>query len=252
MAAYDHLIEELIAFGLTRQEATIYITLLTEGELTGYEVAKSTGISRSNTYSALAGLVDKGASYSVTEGTTTRYTPVDLKEFSGNYLEKLKQIQKQMLKNPPKLKEKSEGYITIAGMEHSIDKIRNMILSAEKRIYFVAAAEVIAQFHVELGLRIKKGVKVVLLTNVSELGTDKQLKGSIVYPIENMHGQMRLIVDSTDVLTGNLSDENCDCLYSRNPNLIDVFKEMMRSEIVLLEQKYETKETVLVAMPKEI
>lgn len=43
MDAFDMLCE----FGLTKQEARIYWTLFSEGALTGYEAAKSMGISRS-------------------------------------------------------------------------------------------------------------------------------------------------------------------------------------------------------------
>ncbi len=56
-------IEYLSEFGLTRQEAVIYQNLSKNGMQTGYEVAKQTGISRSNAYNALAGLVEKGAAY---------------------------------------------------------------------------------------------------------------------------------------------------------------------------------------------
>ena len=55
-------IECLIHYGLTRQEAIVYHRLLTDGKQTGYEIAKATGISRSNAYSALAALTEKGAS----------------------------------------------------------------------------------------------------------------------------------------------------------------------------------------------
>ena len=51
------IIEQLILFGLSRQEAAIYLCLLQNEELTGYEVAKLTGISRSNVYNGLASLV---------------------------------------------------------------------------------------------------------------------------------------------------------------------------------------------------
>ena len=68
--------ERLMHFNLTRQEATLYLLLLKAGRLTGYEAAKQTGISRSNTYTALAGLVEKGAAYIMEEGKVTRYTPV--------------------------------------------------------------------------------------------------------------------------------------------------------------------------------
>lgn len=57
------LAEKLVQFGLTRQEANIYLCLLQNKDLSGYEVSKITGISRSNVYSALASLVEKGAAY---------------------------------------------------------------------------------------------------------------------------------------------------------------------------------------------
>ena len=52
------IIEQLTLFGLSRQEAAIYLCLLKNEELTGYEVAKLTGISRSNVYNGLASLVE--------------------------------------------------------------------------------------------------------------------------------------------------------------------------------------------------
>ena len=48
-------VELLMSFGLTRQEARVYVLLLGEGALSGYEAAKRLGISRSNAYAALAG-----------------------------------------------------------------------------------------------------------------------------------------------------------------------------------------------------
>ena len=66
------LIEKLMAFGLTRQEASVYLCLYQKGTLTGYEAAKVTGISRSNVYNALGGLVEKGAAY-LLEGSSSKY-----------------------------------------------------------------------------------------------------------------------------------------------------------------------------------
>ena len=54
-------VERLMEFGLTRHEASLYVLLVLEGSLNGYEAAKQSGISRSNAYSALAGLVEKGS-----------------------------------------------------------------------------------------------------------------------------------------------------------------------------------------------
>lgn len=89
-----NLIECLTNFNLTKQEATLYVLLLKSGQLTGYEAAKQTGISRSNTYTALAGLVDKGAAYILEEGKVTRYTPVAPEEFCTNKIDRLVEIKK--------------------------------------------------------------------------------------------------------------------------------------------------------------
>ena len=66
--------ERLMEFGLTRQEASIYQCLLTEGKVTGYEVAKQTGISRSNAYNSLASMTEKGAAYLVEAVSYTHLT----------------------------------------------------------------------------------------------------------------------------------------------------------------------------------
>lgn len=253
MSTYGYLEDDLVQFGLTHQEAVVYVTLLLKGCLTGYEVAKSTGISRSNTYTALAGLSDKGAASYFTEGNVTKYVPVELEEFTGNILYKLQKTQKRILDNKPEPIENCEGYITISGYDNSIDKIRNMILSASKRIYFVANNDMIEIFKKELELKISKGIKVVILSNKSENKKNVEVEGSTTYIMDDMKSQVRLIIDSTDVFTGNVEEKHeCSCLYSKNSNFVDVFKEMLRSEIVLLEQKYNKKDTVLVAMSSNI
>ena len=117
--------DALMCFGLTRQESTIYLTLLSDGALTGYEVAKRTGISRSNTYTALACLVDKGAARLV-EGTPVRYMPVAAEEFGDNKIKNLQRMKRLLLEQIPVRTEAMEGYITIRSDGHISDKIRYM------------------------------------------------------------------------------------------------------------------------------
>ena len=81
-------VEYLQHFGLGRQEAVVYQKLLIQGKCTGYEIAKETGISRSNVYSALAALVEKGAAYLVEE-SAKRYIPGNLEEFGAKALRRM-------------------------------------------------------------------------------------------------------------------------------------------------------------------
>ena len=118
------IIEQLILFGLSRQEAAIYLCLLQNEELTGYEVAKLTGISRSNVYNGLASLVEHGAAY-VIEGTSSKYLAVALSEFCDNRIRYLRKAKERLVADGPRKNLPREGYITIEGYDHICDKIRH-------------------------------------------------------------------------------------------------------------------------------
>jgi sugar-specific transcriptional regulator TrmB len=225
------LIEGLTHFNLTKQEATLYVLLLKEGYLTGYEAAKQTGISRSNTYTALAGLVDKGAAYVLEEGKVTRYTPVPPEEFCSNKIDRLKEIKDKVLNQLPALKNDAEGYITIKGELEIINKLRNTVRQAEARIYVSANRRVMELLRKELTDALARGLKVVIISD--EKFT---LPDAICYGTDKQTEQIRLIADSQTVVTGDLEDEeNSTCLYSCKRNLVDLFKEALQNEIKLIQ-----------------
>ena len=225
------LIEGLTHFNLTKQEATLYVLLLKEGYLTGYEAAKQTGISHSNTYTALAGLVDKGAAYVLEEGKVTRYTPVPPEEFCSNKIDRLKEIKDKVLNQLPALKNDAEGYITIKGELEIINKLRNTVRQAEARIYVSANRRVMELLRKELMDALARGLKVVIISD--EKFT---LPEAICYGTDKQTEQIRLIADSQTVVTGDLEDEeNSTCLYSCKRNLVDLFKEALQNEIKLIQ-----------------
>jgi sugar-specific transcriptional regulator TrmB len=65
---------DLTHFGFTPTESLVYEVLLTSGPGTGYAIARSAGLARANAYSALEGLVTKGAAR-VDGGRPKRYRP---------------------------------------------------------------------------------------------------------------------------------------------------------------------------------
>ena len=197
-------IEDLMQFGLTRQESAIYYALLSEGMMTGYEAAKVSGVSRSNTYTALAALVDKGAAH-VAEGTPTHYVPVDPEEFCGSKLEYLKGLSDRLVKEQPRRQREDDAYITISGFQSICQKVVRMLDQAQCRIYMTGTASMLEMFREKLEDHIE-------------------------------NGQIGLISDSTHVLTGDLSEnDSCSCLYSGKKNLIDLFKQSLSRQIRLIE-----------------
>src|SRR5687768_3926526 len=65
---------DLTHFGFTPTESLVYQVLLTGGPGTGYAIARAAGLARANAYSALEGLVSKGAAR-VDVGRPRRYRP---------------------------------------------------------------------------------------------------------------------------------------------------------------------------------
>lgn len=65
---------DLTPFDFTPTESLVYGVLVTAGPGTGYAIARTAGLARANAYSALEGLVMKGAAR-VEEGRPKRYRP---------------------------------------------------------------------------------------------------------------------------------------------------------------------------------
>jgi Cd2+/Zn2+-exporting ATPase len=64
---------QLTALGFSEYEARVYVTLLADGPLSGYEVSKRSGVPRPNVYPALQRLEERGAVTSLAAGRGSRY-----------------------------------------------------------------------------------------------------------------------------------------------------------------------------------
>ncbi len=249
----NELVEALLSFGLTRQEAIVYLFLYQNSKSTGYEIAKMTGISRSNVYNTLANLSEKGAVYTLEEGTTTKYVTVSIREFCDNHFIHLKKNMEYLKQNIPVINTKDQdGYITIQGYENILDKIRTMIKGTDKRIYFSGPADIMAAYRKEFIELYKQKKKIVLIlkgnidleTNkiLNNLVNDTSEKDFIIYKKKEENAQFHLVSDSSYVLTGELVGTQVDtCLYSSQINFVNFFKEALKNEIRLIEIEKERK-----------
>lgn len=231
------IIDHLMTVGLSRHEAILYVLMHREGPLTGYEAAKHSGISRSNAYPALSGLVEKGAARRI-DGDTQKYIAVPAEHFCKSKKRQYDQVLHYIELNMPEQQTAAEPFITISGEQHILDQLRNLIETAELRIYLAADIMLIDKVWPELTRAGKRGLKVVLLTGMNnrEKSAAKEMEGVKIYISERHPGQIRLITDSQQVMTGEISIEGeSTCLYSKNRTLVTLFKEAMNNEISLIE-----------------
>ncbi len=221
------LIAALKNIGFTQQESIIYITLCKHGELTGYEAAKLSGISRSNAYAALSSLVDKGSAY-IIEGTSIKYIAVSKDELINNvtrFFNHNLDVIKEGLDFSPIT---NDPYVTIANTKHIIDKLKNMITTSKNRLYFCATNEILDTFHDEIIDAANRHIKIVILSpEEPSFHHDK-------YYTTFSHESIKLIVDTEEVITGTLNQ----ALYSRNKTLVRLIREAIINEIELIDMRH--------------
>lgn len=221
--------EYLMHFGMSRQEALVYEQLLLGGKQTGYEIARDTGISRSNAYTSLAALVEKGAAYLIEE-SAKKYIPVCPEEFCGNRIRHLQEEKRWLSENLSRSRPEEEGYITVEGEDNIRDKICNLLDMADERVYFSCSSGCLERFRDHLENVACRGRKLVLITD-----TEFCMDGAYVYVTADKGSQVGLITDSRYALSGEFGKDSMNtCLYSGQKNFVMLFKTALANEIELI------------------
>jgi HTH-type transcriptional regulator, sugar sensing transcriptional regulator len=223
-----NLIDALMKTGLTRHESELYVALCREGEVTGYELAKITGIPRANVYQALSALTDKGGAR-IMEGNPQRYVAVLPEEYCRIKEREMQDVLQLVQAETPKQMSAPEGYVTLSGSSNILGKMRYIIEHAKERVYLSIMASDLPLVRQEVEGAIARGLRMVIITS-----EHIDAPGAEIYTIHKNKGQVRLIADSTEVLTGEITGSDQDvCLYSKNRPLVVLIKDALKNEIEL-------------------
>jgi sugar-specific transcriptional regulator TrmB len=132
---------DLTPFGFTPTESVVYSTLLRIGPSTGYAVARGARLARANAYSALEGLVTRGAATRAA-GRPARYRPTDpqslvahLATLQGEALDRLTRALKDAAHpGEPVTRE-------VAGSRAVANLVLQLVARVERSVTGVLAAE---------------------------------------------------------------------------------------------------------------
>jgi len=125
---------DLTGFGFTPTESLVYEVLLRSGPGTGYAIARAAGLARANAYSALEGLVTKGAAR-VEAGRPRRYRPEGpaglIARISNNHglaLERLSNaLENISVPDSPTVVEINSGRAVLQLITHDVAKARSSV-----------------------------------------------------------------------------------------------------------------------------
>ena len=138
MSDYHQILEEQI--GLTKNEAKIYLILLSEYPLNTGKICEKTLIHRRNVYDSAQRLIDKGLIYEIFDNSQTMYYPVDpgkLEQIIREKQTKLSAILPDLFEIYQKTPE-SESTMIYRGVEGFKNYLRS-ILQTRETVYAIGA-----------------------------------------------------------------------------------------------------------------
>ena len=212
--------EFLIKVGFSLNEAKVYVTLLQNNALNGYEIAKLSGVSRSLVYDVIERLLNKGFIIK-SEGAVNYYVALDY----NKALEKIDNENRKNLLNAEtnlKLLSKkdndNEFIFNIRGFDKFIEKAKEKIKLAKKEISLSIWKQDFAFFRDDLSKALRRGVKVyifsfedIILDN-AEIFTYQVKDASNLFP----YRRISLIIDNNDTFIGeNIGDKSVS-IYTKN------------------------------------
>lgn len=223
----------LLGIGFTLNEAKVYLTLLQNRYLNGYETSKLSNVSRSLVYDVIDRLVAKGFVLK-SEGQINYYCalPYDkvIEKIRNDNINKLN-VAREKLKNYSRIENESEYIFNIKGIDEFFSKANDLILNAEKEISISIWKEDFPKIEESLSIASKKGIKIYIfsfsdITFPSGEIFSYQLKNpASLFP----YRRISVVVDGKEVIIGENAGDKSICVLSKNHALVS----MTTDEIVL-------------------
>ena len=223
----------LLEIGFTLNEAKVYLTLLQNRYLNGYEISKLSNVSRSLVYNVIDRLVAKGFVLK-SEGQINYYCalPYDkvIEKIRNDNINKLN-VAREKLKNYSRIENESEYIFNIKGIDEFFSKANDLILNAEKEISISIWKEDFPKIEESLSFASKKGIKIYIFSfsNITfpsgEIFSYQLKNPASLFP----YRRISMVVDGKEVIIGENAGDKSICVLSKNHALVS----MTTDEIVL-------------------
>ncbi|MEH7086761.1 TrmB family transcriptional regulator [Neobacillus drentensis] len=233
--------ETLKNLNFTEYEAKAYLTLLEESPLTGYAVAKNSGVPRSRIYEVLDSLAIRG-DILVSPGNTPQYTPVPAKELIKNRRREAEEnfeLAEKSLAEFERSANDRENIWNITGRNEILDKVKDCILSAKKRILLEVWKEEFEELESELRQVAKRGVNVTIIA-YGEIASDfaNAYLHYMGHEITEEYGGRWIVIsaDDSEVVAGIVSlGKDSRAAWTRHVGLVMPITEVMIHDLYLME-----------------
>lgn len=235
------LVNKMKQFGYTESETNIYLSLIENGSMTGYEVSKKSGVPRSKVYNYLETLVKKGVVL-VNKSEPKIYSAISPEEFVSmlkqTTLDDIRYLDNHL--SNIKTKENESLLWQLENQEAVQHKMLYMIENAKESLYIQVWEESLTPKIIQALTQAATKLREFVCILFSESGhyslpfdrfyTHGFEKDKLI----DMGGHwINLVCDDNIVLFGNL-DQTCDVIWTHNMAMRLLAKEYIKHDAYTL------------------
>ncbi|GAB4114281.1 MAG: hypothetical protein Fur005_05260 [Roseiflexaceae bacterium] len=229
-----HLVDQLMALGLTEYESKVYLALLGEHPATGYQIGKAAGIPRSMVYEALGRLEARGAVLKTIEEKAALYRPVSPDTLLDRYAEESRvRIAGLRTGLAPLYQRHDEGRLwNFSGRREALHYAADLISHAERELMLVLTDADVEELRELLAAAQERGVTVgAMLTGHSDLQASQVVRHP---PHETeLHGMRETLIvvaDEREFLIAS-GHQTTNGTMTTNQNMVMIARQFIWMEL---------------------
>jgi len=232
-------LEKLAQIGFSEYEGKAYVALLRECPVTGYQLARLSGVPRSMIYEVMDKLIARGAAMTLRSRDSTKYAPLPAEEFLDHLHREYQEVIHSLKDD---LRSFASGpdldYVwNIEGRDNIMAKAEEMLEQAVSRAYLALPPATFVSLKEALQGAAARGVNVVVYTTQS-----LALRGGRVVVVPSPEQALGpagglgliLVVDGEEVLIGEwISETHARASWTSSPLLVFVTEHHLRTDLYL-------------------
>jgi len=238
MSNMKKIIQSLQNINFTQYESKAYLSLLKQDQVSGYELAKNSGIPASKIYQVLNKLLAKEVVVAL-DTEPVKYSPIPpdqvMSRFRNDYLQNIDTL-KSSLDDVYNKHQHTDNYLwNITGREPILNRVNQFIDKANTSIHLSVWDEEVEEIRDNLALAAKRGIMlhIVHFGNI-RLGFGNEYRHGREHLIRQERGARRIAleVDEERVILGHfLEDGSSNAAWTTNKGLVLLAKDYIIHDI---------------------
>jgi len=233
-----NILTHLQHLNFTQYESMAYLALLKQSEVTGYELAKNSGIPASKIYAVLNKLIDKDAVLAH-DSEPVKYTPIPpndiIARIKSDYLQTFDSLHKS-LNDIYQNEQTTDHYIwNISGRQEILRRIIEFIDQSQNSLYLSVWDEEIAGIKEALHRANERDIKMSIVHyGKTHLGIGQEYRHGREHQIRQQRGARRIALEVDEekvVLAHFLDDGSSNALWTNNTGLVLLAKDYIIHDI---------------------